>query len=332
MEWIKKNPHLLTLAILAALLVGASAMVFLNTQSFGEKFSAVQTTVTPNNKVPELDLSNLETAQKSLDKPESWDKPPHQGDRYVFAPELYLIDEKTGQPMKPSAGNMRPDSLTKQQIPNSWFLENGLPLLDPGVTRQDPDSDGFWNEDEWRAKTNPKDKESRPPVYTKLFLKQYIAVPFRLKFQSWDGDPAKPEDMTFQINTLDLRQPTLFLKVGEKVGKSVYQIQSFAKKTVDDPNLGEKDVSELTVLNTETKDVVVLVLNQVANSPESFALFSYLWPNPPLEFRVKRIQEFVLLPNKQERYKLLDIQEAEAVIQLPSGEKYTVPRLPAGYP
>jgi hypothetical protein len=138
--------------------------------------------------------------------------------------------------------------------------------------------------------------------------------------------------MTFQINTLDLRQPTLFLKIGEKVGKSVYQIQAFEQKTVDDPNLGERDVSELTVLNTETKDVVVLVLNQVANSPESFALFSYLWPNPPLEFRVKRIQEFVLLPNKQERYKLLDIRETEAVIQLPSGEKYTVPRLPPGYP
>ena len=42
------------------------------------------------------------------------------------------------------------DSLTGQEIPDAWFLQNGLPLDDPKVALQDADGDGFTNEDEWR--------------------------------------------------------------------------------------------------------------------------------------------------------------------------------------
>jgi len=128
---------------------------------------------------------------------------------------------------------------------------------------------------------------------------------------------------------LDLKQPSEFLKIGEKVAKTPYQLEKFEKKETENKSTGEKtDVSELTMLNTETQDRVVLILAKVTDSPESVALFSYQWPKPPMEFTVKKIKEFVLLPNKTEKYKLLDIQETGALIQLPSGEKYNVPRLP----
>ncbi len=38
MNWIKKNPHLLTLCILALILIASSVMVVLNAQAFDEKF------------------------------------------------------------------------------------------------------------------------------------------------------------------------------------------------------------------------------------------------------------------------------------------------------
>ncbi len=331
MEWIKKNPHLLTLAIFAALLVAASAMAVLNSQSFAEKFSAVQNPAVPNNRVPEQDFSKLEEAQSSIDKPNAWQVPTEKKGRYLFVPERFMLDEN-GRPTKPESGSIYRHSLTKEEIPNTWFIERNLPLLDRTVPRQDADKDGFWNEDEWKGNTDPTKVDSHPPYYTRVFLKQYIAVPFRLKFQTWDGDPKKPESLTFQINTLDLRQPTEFLPIGAKVSRTKFQIKSFEQKTFNDPNLGEKDISELTLLDTEFNTEIKLILGQVANSPDSFALFTYLWPQPPLDIRVRKLQEFVLKPNTQERYKLLDIKEGEAVIQLPSGEKYAVPRLPQGYP
>jgi hypothetical protein len=148
-------------------------------------------------------------------------------------------------------------------------------------------------------------------------------VPFRLLFNAHDGPEGE-----FQINTLDLRQPSQFLKIGDAVANTKFKLEKFEPKAETNASTGEEsDVSELTLVNTETQERIVLVLAKVTDSPDSFALFHYAWPNPPLEFQVKKNQEFVLKPNIQERYKLVDIKETEALIQLPSGEKYTAPRL-----
>jgi hypothetical protein len=84
------------------------------------------------------------------------------------------------------------------------------------------------------------------------------------------------------------------------------------------------DVSELTVLNTETDEAVLLVLNKIVNSPDVFGIFEYEWPQPTQDIRVKKLQEFALRPDTDKRYKLVDINETQAVIQLPDGGKYTV--------
>jgi len=88
------------------------------------------------------------------------------------------------------------------------------------VPFQDPDGDGFTNEDEWRGSAMPRIQTAGctiPPIptqgipssyITKLFLKKWIRVPFRLLFQAYDGDPAKPEEMTFQINAIDRGRKT----------------------------------------------------------------------------------------------------------------------------
>ena len=198
------------------------------------------------------------------------------------------------------------------------------------VTKEDPDKDGFLNEDEWREKTDPNNKDSHPPYVTKLFAGTWIKVPFRLLFNAIDGDPAKdkPEKMSFQINTVDLRQPSEFLRLGETVSKTKFKLKSFQYKVIPDPNAGDKDVSELTLVNSETNEEIILVKEKVTDSPDSFEMFDYQWPQPPVQIRVKKLQEFVLLPEKEKKYKLVDIKESEAVITLPSGENLTIKRDP----
>ena len=57
-----------------------------------------------------------------------------------------------------------------------------------------------------------------------------------------------------------------------------------------------KEVSELTLVNVDTGDKVVLVLNQVINSPDVYCQFYYEWPQPAQKIVVKKLQEFVLRP------------------------------------
>ena len=80
------------------------------------------------------------------------------------------------------------------------------------------------------------------------------------------------------------------------------------------------------MVNTETNDKAVLILNRIVDSPDFYVLFDYQWPQPdqpplkPIEIRVKKAGTFVLRPNVKDFYKLIDIKENTAVIQLPEGQ------------
>ena len=123
-------------------------------------------------------------------------------------------------------------SLTGEEIPNTWFMDRGISIFDPTVPFQDPDKDGFPNEIEFLYKTDPEDANSHPPYYRMLFLKQVEQTRFQLRFDAYDGDPKKDpiEKMQFQINTIDLRQPTEFLKIGEKIANTNFQLIKFEYK------------------------------------------------------------------------------------------------------
>ncbi len=342
MNWIKKNPHLLTLCILALGLAAASAMVIVNSQSFDQKFSSVMTPVAPSDKMASLDIKKIEDAENKALKPELWIEPPSKNpnspSRPLFVPVGYSIDSATNMPKKVIETSYYHDTLTGASIPNKWFQDHGLSVGDPKIQFSDTDNDGFLAEDEWRGSgatpgansTDPNNKDSHPPYWTKLFLKKYIRNPFLLKFQSYDGDPKAPEKMEFQINTLSLRQPTLFLKMGDVVPKTVYKIEKFEFKEIKNDKTGEnQDVSELTLLNTESNDRVVLVLTQIKDSPDSYAQLIYEWPKVGQPFVVKRLGTFVLAPDgKDKPYKLLDIKENAAEIQTPTGEKVTISKDP----
>ncbi len=333
MDWIKKHYDQFTLGVFALALLAFSGIILFKSIGFPETFSSIQATPPRNDRIAALEKGPVEEATQSLEKPTSWN-PSAQGGS-LFVGHKYTIDPKSGQPIRPGgAGSIN------GIIPDVWLLKYDLDVLSSTVLQDDPDGDGFSNLDEYLGadrspvngdadSTNPKDKASHPPYHTKLFLKQYIKVAFLLKFNAFDGDPKKPESMTFQINARDLRAATAFVQLGAIVPGTKFKIEKFEPKTqINKKTDAEEDVSEVTLLNTETGKHEVLILDKVTDSLESYALFIYLWPQPAIPIRVKMLQEFALVPNAQERYKLIDIKEAEAQIALPSGEKYTVPSLP----
>lgn len=339
MDWIKKHYDQFALALLALALLALSVVLILRAQSFGGSFSAATATAIPHDKVPPVVLDRVEEAKKALENPPQWaeaESHPDSGEEkdkkrgQLFVSDIYVIGTD-GTPKKPIIESFYTDTLTGKKIPNMWFMKNHLPLLDPTVPLQDTDKDGFANEDEQRAGTDPNNKDSHPPYYSKLFIRQFILVPFRLLFNSYDGDPKKDklENFSFGINTIDLRQPSEFLKIGDKVSRTNFQLQKFEYKTQINPKTTEEeDVSELTLFNAETSVTVILILNRVTNSPDSFEKFVYKWPNPPIEFTVKKLGEFILKPNVTEKYKLIDSAEDKALIQLPDGTQATIVRDP----
>ena len=320
MDWIKKNYDQFALALLALALVAVSALLILKAKGFEEQFDAVRAPAQPNNRIEPLDKKPLDEAQAKFEAPAKWTPDPAKS--FLFVPKRYVIAD--GKPTELTKGSVT-DSLTGLPISNETIIKDGFNPLNPGVTKDDPDKDGFLNEDEWRGNTDPNDPKSHPPYHTKLFLVKWIKVAFRLKFQSYSDDPKKvpKEKMEYAINTVDVRQPTQFKKIGEVIDRTKFKIIDFQFKEAPNPKTGEMDdVSELTLQHTETAEKVVLILNQIIDSPDSYGLFDYQWNNTQIQ--VKKLQEFVLQPEIDKKYKLIDIKEGEAQIQLPSGEMVTI--------
>lgn len=341
MDWIKKNYDRFTLALMALFLILSAWVLWGNINGFEDLFAAAKAEPARDNKIVAVDTAKIDDAREHFKKPTLWTPRQvtkeallHSG--LLFTSEPYYVN-KSRQLTKPGADSLYNDSLTGKPIPNVWFMTSRLPLLDATVPFQDPDGDGFLNEDEWRANTDPNDKESHPKFETRLFLKAWLKQPFRFKFQAYDGDPVKdkPETMTFQINPLDAGGRTKFVKIGDLIEGTKFTVAKFEFK--EQPNLktGDKeDATELTLVNTETNESVVLVLNKVIDSPTQFGQFEYFWGKKHGEagqvFVVRKLQDFALQPkiDRKDLYKLLDVSNDGALIQRADGEKISVPPVP----
>ncbi len=329
MNWIKQHYAEALLAVFAVVLLAMSALLIMNARGFEDTFAGIRGEVRKNNTIPPLDVAPLEQAKAKLAQPASWT--PKPGAASLFVAEQYIVqDGVLKAPFRDKTGSVH------APVPNQWFLDTGLDILDRGILQSDPDGDGFSNLEEWTGlelsnpgakSTDPQDKQSHPPFVAKLRLAKFIQVPFRLLFNAYDGNPAKPEAMQFQVNTIDVNLPTQFRKLGEQIEGTKFKVLKFELKSRLDSSTGEnEDVSELTVQNTDTQALVVLIKEKIANSPDSYAQFRLLLDNS--EFKVKKDQVFALKPEPERKYKLIDISEREALIEdLKTGEKIKVSHL-----
>jgi hypothetical protein len=296
MNWIRAHYDRGALIASSSFLLLCSIFVGQKAMQFNTAFTGLQTAAPPRTASPPAKAIELEAVRKKLDRPPQWT---FNGRSGLFVPEKYFIGAN-GFPATLQTTEVHPP------VPNEWLEQFGLPIAEADVLNQDPDSDGFTNLAEWQGYTNPTDKNSHPDYVSKLELKSTTEEPFRLIFSSWMGD-------TFGINTIDLRQPTQFLKIGDTIKGTRFKIVKFTEKYEQNKYGTNVDLSELRLENNETKEKLTLIKEKVAMSPESVATFVYNW-GEHREFQVRKEQEFSLKPEEQVKYKLIDVQPAKAVI------------------
>lgn len=312
MNWLQEHYEKTALfaAALAALI--SSAVLVWNIVSFPELYTGRDSTKPRDNTMREPDFALLDRALELIRKPREWMLPEGGGSLLVSRP--YVL--KDGQLVNPLEGG----EPLHPPVPNAWLIKYDLDYADPSILDQDLDGDGFTVLEEYLAGTDPTDKNSTPPFHTKLRLKRFIAIPFRLIFT---GSP--DDGQTFTINAKDLKSRTQFLQLGDMIQGSPYKVVSYEKKSEIRDDI-ERDVSELTIENTITGQKIVLVANREANDPTSFAEFFYELDGST--FQVKKDDTFSLPPETDRKFKLIDINEQEAVIQdVASGEQIKIPRI-----
>jgi hypothetical protein len=313
MEWLKVNYEKAILGFAALALLVCGGLIIHGVQGFPEQFEGQNSSKPADNTIKPYPTETLIAAGAKVEKPTKWDV--HDGSLFVSRP--YVLKEEDGGNKVLIDPTESPTDL-HPPIKNSWLLKYGLPYWETDVRDQDPDEDHFSNLEEFLADTDPRDKNSVPPYYTKLKLQKFISVPFRLIFT---GSP--DDGKTFTINTKDRGGRTQFLELGQDIEGTPYKLLSYEKKTITKDEI-DVDVSELTIENTETKQKIVLVARKEANDPTSFGEFLYLYDNSA--FKVKKDDEFTLAPETDHKYKLIDISEAGAVIKdLKTGEQHKIP-------
>jgi len=280
----------------AALLVISSILVWQNAIRFNSQLDSTPSAHRSGNASPLDKARELETAIARLHQPPQWTFSGRSG---LFVPEKHFIDAN-GLLTTLETTELHPP------VPNEWLEQFGLPIAEGDVLEQDPDKDGFDNLDEWAGHTDPTDLNSHPEYYTKLKLESASEQPFRLLFSSWVED-------TYAINTIDLKQPTQFVKIGDPIRGTRFKAVKFTEKYQPNRYGTNVDVSELTLEQEETHAQLVLVKERVATSPESVATMVYTYGGRQ-EFQVRKDQEFSLKPQEHIKYKLIEVGPAKAVI------------------
>jgi hypothetical protein len=296
MEWIRLQYERVLLVAAAIFLLFCAISIWRNAMKFGADFGGRQSERQLKNASPPRKAVELGRTAEQLQQPAQWTFRERSG---LFVPEKHFIDAN-GMPATLKTTEVHPP------VPNEWLEQFNLPIAEGDVLEQDPDGDGFNNFEEWQGHTNPIEKNSHPDYLTKLKMKAFNEEPFRLMFSSWVGD-------TYAINTIDMSEPTQFLKIGDTIAGTRFKIVKFTPKNQTNQYGTTVDVSELTLEQEETKQQLTLVKEKVAMSPETVVTFAYSWGRLR-EFQVRKDQEFSLQPLEQIKYKLVDVQQTKAVI------------------
>lgn len=134
-------------------------------------------------------------------------------------------------------------------------------------------------------------------------------------------------DREFQVNMRDNQGniKTQYLKLGQEVDGAPYRILNFEAKEASERNL-TLNVSELTVQNTETGNLITLTYNQAKDDPTTSGIFhNPLSPGDP-DLTLQAGNEFEIKPESKRKLKLLEITSKEAIIQdVNTGEERRIP-------
>lgn len=300
----RKGSYEKKLLVLMALLALATSG-FLIWKSKGLPDTLVQKRVTANDELGEIPIAKAEEATQRLGAVFNW-AAPIRNEKPVPLNKSILMVVKGGQLFDLAVAN----PVLRPPMTNEFLVSNNLPdILYANVGELDADDDGFTNEEEFVAKTNPRDPNSRPPLTDKLFLKERITNDYILLLRT-STMPVQVQRMAPAPNR------SVFVEIDKDFGFDPGVVRfkglAFERKVVPDASTGEKDVSELKILDNATQKELILVRGQPNNLAEYEAKFEYRLKNRT-EFTVKKGERFQL-PGTGDTYMVLDIAETEVTI------------------
>jgi hypothetical protein len=261
--------------------------------------------VTPKDELGEIPVQKAEEAIKRLSTVFDWKAPERNGKPVPLNKSILLV-VKDDQLFDLFVANPQ----LRPPLTNEFLVANDLPfILHVNVGELDPDEDGYSNEEEFLANTKPRDATSKPPATKKLYLKERITNDYILHLKS-STLPVQVQRMAPEP------KKSVFVDPGKDFGFDTgvvrFQALAFEKKVVPDARTGERDVSELKVLDRATSKEFVLIRGEDMNLAEYEAKFEYVLLGNK-EFTVKKGERFQL-PGTGDTYLVLDVLETEATI------------------
>lgn len=202
-------------------------------------------------------------------------------------------------------------------LERTWMKENGVEpgkLLNKDIG-QDDDHDGFTNDEELAAGTDPNDPKSHPAPVTKLRMKRLAGEPFPVMFDGLEGRKARVSVRT------GAAEKKVTLGKGERLPDVPYTVASIHAREVAEKDTGRPvDASELTLTNVETGEKVVLV-RAMPNGPNSGAVLS----TGQGDIEVKTGGKFTL-PQEETQYQVVDIRPTQVIIKaVGTKQTFTIP-------
>jgi hypothetical protein len=207
---------------------------------------------------------------------------------------------------------LSPDDKTKYE---AWFKKYNL-TPDPSVLDQDADADGYSNREEFLANTNPRDPNSLPGVIEGVSVKAMteIKIPIILR----DVKPGKAHiERTDGLGEEDLRE-------GSQPKGLAYRVTGIKQEVKADKHGVFTDVSNVTLVNPQTKEKVILVLDMPARSSETHAV---VVGADGIEQKIY-VDEIVTLPGQGSRkFKVLELRSDQVVVEeLGTKRPLTIPK------
>ena len=178
MDWAKKNYDTLVLGVCSALLVLNAAYLYFESSSFTDSLPTVSSATPSKSLAPPPETKSLDEARSLTKTPVFWNSNTERGNLLVS--RLYIL--KGDKLIDPIEGKEQ----LHPPITNAWLIKFGLNYADVNVKDQDADGDGFTNLEEYNGKSDPTDKASTPPKFTKLRFDKFEQKPFMLVFK---GNP-----------------------------------------------------------------------------------------------------------------------------------------------
>lgn len=307
------------LIAVSVIVLGFSGLFVFKALGFSEKF--VMEPATPNDELPETDEGRANLARQFVESTQEWKTPvkgaaPKPTPLFVSIPIVesngVLIDM-----LDPSAPLIRPP------VPNSWLLANNLDFLNSGVMSQDPDGDGFRNQAEFDAKTDPNDPDSHPPYADKIVMLSRQQQGYMLRFS------AKPDAERFQIQRLPTRRwperENFYLRIGETSEDGQFRVESYEEKRAQNAQGISVDASVVTITYLPKDETHKLIRNIDTDIPTYYAELEFQL-EPGKNFYVKEGDPFpgdtmLSTVDPETRYRVTKVNEDSTTITYQTGSE-----------